>query len=124
MTNVKTPFNLCEYYPDNTIPSSASGDAAQPITSTTPVWKHITFRNITVTGSTKAGLLWAVPEKPMTDLTFDNVKITATTGMTANYINGAAFINGSRITVSSGNAFVSTYNSTITGINLTTGAAQ
>jgi polygalacturonase len=124
MTNVGTPFNLCEYYPDNTIPSSASGDVAQPITSTTPVWKHITFRNITVTGSPKAGLLWAVPEKPMTDLVFDNVKITATTGMTANYIDGASFINGSSITVSSGNAFVSTYNSTITGINLTTGAAQ
>ena len=124
MTNVSNPINLCEYYPDNTIPSSASGDAAQAITSTTPVWKHITFKNITATGSTKAGLLWAVPEKPMVDLIFDNVKITASTGLTANYINGASFINGSKITVSSGNAFTSTYSSTITGINLTTGAAQ
>jgi len=124
MTNVANPINLCEYYPDNTIPSTASGDTAQPITSTTPVWKHITLQNITATGATTAGLLWAVPEKPMVDLIFDNVKITATQGMTANFINGASFINGSKITVSSGNAFVSTYNSTITGINLTTGAAQ
>ena len=124
MTNVTSPINLCEYYPDNTIPSSASADAAQAITSTTPVWKHITFKNITATGSPKAGLLWAVPEKPMTDLVFDNVKITATTGMTANFINGASFINGSKITVSSGNAFVSTYSSTITGINTTTGLPQ
>jgi len=123
MTNVADPINLCEYYPDNTIPSTASGDTAQPITTTTPVWKHIVFQNITATGATEAGLLWAVPEKPMVDLTFDNVKITATKGMTANFINGAAFINGSKITVSSGNAFVSTYSSTITGINLTTGAA-
>lgn len=122
MTNVSTPLNLCEYYPDNTIPSTASGDAAQTITSTTPVWKHMTFQNITATGATRAGVLWAVPEKAMTDLTFDNVKITATKGLTANYINGAAFINGSRITVSSGNAFTSTYTSTITGINVTTGA--
>jgi hypothetical protein len=121
---VPNPFNLCEYYPDNTIPSSPTADPAQTVTSTTPVWKHITFRNITATGATKAGTLWAVPEKPMTDLTFDNVKITAGTGMTANYINGAAFINGSRITVSSGNAFTSTYASTITGINVTTGAPQ
>jgi polygalacturonase len=74
------------------------------------------------TGASRAGVLWAVPEKAMTDLTFDNVKITATKGLTANYINGAAFINGSRITVSSGNAFISTYSSTITGINVTTGA--
>jgi len=124
MTNVADPINLCEYYPDNTIPSTASGDTAQPITSTTPVWKHITLQNITATGATTAGILWAVPEKPMVDLVFDNVKITATKGMTANFINGASFINGSKITVSSGNAFVSTYNSTITGINLTTGAAQ
>jgi polygalacturonase len=124
MTNVPNPFNLCEYYPDNTIPSSPTADPAQTVTSTTPVWKHITFRNITATGATKAGTLWAVPEKPMTDLTFDNVTITANTGMTANYINGAAFINGSRITVSSGNAFTSTYASTITGINVTTGAPQ
>jgi polygalacturonase len=124
MTNVTSPINLCEYYPDNTIPSSASADAAQAITTTTPVWKHITFKNITATGSPKAGLLWAVPEKPMTDLIFDNVKITATTGMTANFINGASFINGSKITVSSGNAFVSTYSSTITGINTTTGSPQ
>lgn len=124
MTNVSSPFNICEYYPDNTIPSSASADAAQAITATTPVWKHITFKNITVTGASRAGVLWAVPEKPMVDLIFDNVKITANTGMAANYINGATFINGSKITVSSGNAFTSTYASTITGINLTTGAAQ
>ncbi|OQP60014.1 hypothetical protein A3860_35170 [Niastella vici] len=124
MTNVPTPFFMCEYYPDNTIPSSPTADAAQTVTTTTPVWKHMTFKNITATGATRAGFLWAVPEKPMGDLVFDNVKITASTGMTANYINGASFINGSKITVSSGNAFVSTYSSTITGINLTTGAAQ
>lgn len=123
MTNVPTPIILCEYYPDNTIPSSASGDTVQPVTSTTPVWKHITFKNITATGATAAGVLWAVPEKPMMDLIFDNVNITATKGMTANFINGASFINGSKITVSSGSAFVSTYNSSITGIDLTTGAA-
>ncbi len=125
MTNVSNPFFICEYYPDNTIPSSPSGDTAQPITSTTPVWKHITFKNITATGANVAGIIWAVPEKPIMDLVFDNVKITAATGMKAVYVNGASFINGSKITVSSGNAFITTYGSSnITGINLTTGAAQ
>ena len=122
MTNVGYPVDLIEYYPDSTIPSSPTADPAQAITSTTPVWKHITFKNITATGATKAGYLWSVPEKPMADLTFDNVHISATTGMTANYVNGAAFINGSRITVVSGNAFINPYSATITGINLTTGA--
>jgi hypothetical protein len=60
----------------------------------------------------------------MSDIVFDNVKITASTGFRANYAGAVSFINGSKITVSSGNAFISTYASTITGINLTTGAAQ
>ena len=124
MTNVATPISVCEYYPDNTIPSSPTADSAQTITSTTPIWKHFTFKNITATGATQAGFFWAVPEKPMSDLVFDNVKITAGTGVTANYVTAMSFINGSTVTVSSGNAFVSTYSSSITGINLTTGAAQ
>ena len=125
MTNVLSALSLSEYYPDNTLPSSPSADPGQAITSTTPIWKHMVFRNITVTGASKAGIMWAVTEKPMMDLVFDNVKITANTGLTANFVDGASFINGSRITVSSGNAFISTYGSTnITGINLITGAAQ
>lgn len=124
MTNVSTPVSMLEYYPDNTLPSSPGSDPAQAITATTPVWKHILLKNITATGADKAGNLWAVPEKPMSDVVFDNVKITASTGFRANYAGTVSFINGSRITVSSGNAFISTYASTITGINLTTGAAQ
>lgn len=123
MNNVSTPFNIVEYYPDNTIPSSPSADAGQPVTSTTPVWKHITFQNITATGASRAGIIWAVPEKKIVNLIFNNVKITASTGLTCNNVNGATFSNGSRITVSSGNAFTSTYGSSnITGINTTTGA--
>lgn len=124
MTNVGTPISALEYYPDNTLPSSPELDPAQAITVTTPVWKHILLKNITATGASKAGNLWAVPEKPMSDVVFDNVKITASTGFRANYAGAVSFINGSKITVSSGNAFISTYASTITGINLTTGAAQ
>ncbi|MBV4357289.1 glycoside hydrolase family 28 protein [Pinibacter aurantiacus] len=124
MTNVSNPFFIAEYYPDNTIPSTANGDVAQTITTTTPVWKYMTFKNITVTGADKAGIIWAVPEKAMRDLTFDNVKITAAVGMKMNYANNVIFTNGSKITASSGNAFISTYQSSITGINLTTGVPQ
>jgi polygalacturonase len=123
MTNVSQPINMVEYYPDNTIPSSPSSDPAQTVIATTPVWKHMTFQNITATGADKAGTIWAVPEKKMVDLIFDNVKITAATGLQCINVNGAAFSNGSRITVSSGNALTSTYGSSnITGINTTTGA--
>lgn len=124
MTNVKTPITMIEYYPDNTIPNPAGSDPAQTITSTTPVWKHIILKNITATGATTAGNLIAVPEKPMSDIVFDNVKITASSGFTASYASAVSFINGSTITVSNGNAFATVYSSSITGINLTTGAPQ
>jgi len=124
MTNVSTPINVCEYYPDNTIPASATADQGQAVTATTPVWRNIVFKNITATGSNNAGLLWSVPEKHMRNLVFDNVNIAAKTGMKMNNVDSAAFINASKIAVTSGNAFVSSSASTITGIDLTTGAAK
>jgi polygalacturonase len=124
MTKVGIPINICEYYPDNTIPATATADPGQPVTVTTPVWKYIMLKNLTITGSNSAGLLWSVPEMHMKDLFFDNVNISATTGMKMNNVDSAAFINGSKITVRNGNAFVSTSASTITGINLITGLAQ
>lgn len=124
MKNVATPINLCTYYPDSSIPSSASSDAAQTVTSTTPNYKHITFTNITATGATTAGLIWGLPEQYISDVVFDDVQITATKGMTANFVKGMVFENNSSITVSSGNAFISTYKATITGIDLETGEAE
>lgn len=124
MTKVGIPINICEYYPDNTIPATATADPGQAVTVTTPVWKYIVLKNLVITGSNSAGLLWSVPEMHMKNLVFDNVNISATAGMKMNNVDSAAFINGSKIAVKTGNAFVSTSASTITGINLTTGAVQ
>jgi polygalacturonase len=121
MTNVPNPIYITSYYPS--LPSSASSDPAQAVTSTTPNWKHIVLQNITITGSTNAGILWGLPELYISDIVFDNVKISATKGMVANFVTGAVFKNGSSITVSSGNA-ITTYKASITGINTTTGKAQ
>ena len=121
MNDVKTPINLCEYYPDNTIPKSADADVVQPIDDRTPDWKHIYLKNITATGADNAGLVWAVPEIPMEDLVFDNVSVQAKSGMRMNYVKDASFINGSEIRVASGSAFTSTYESNITGIDLISG---
>jgi hypothetical protein len=124
MTNVGNPINLCAYYPDSSIPSDPKTAASATITSTTPNFKHIVLQNITATGASVAGWMWGLPEQYLSDVTFDNVKITASKGMTANFVTGVVFKNGSKITVSSGNAFLGLYKATITGINLTTGAAQ
>jgi polygalacturonase len=50
-----------------------------PITPLTPVFRNITFRNITATTTKgrRAGLIWGVPESPATHIVLDHVAITA-----------------------------------------------
>jgi polygalacturonase len=121
MTGVTNPIDIVAYYPKT--PSTPTADSAQPITSTTPDYMNITLKNITITGSANAGTIWGLPEVSVSNITFDNVQINASTGMKAYFVTGAVFKNGSRITASSGNA-ITTYNASISGINLVTGAPQ
>jgi Endopolygalacturonase len=130
MNNVKYPFYITSWYP--TEPYPASAQVAGTVVSTTPIFKNITFKNITVTNATYGGIIYGLPEMPIKNVVFDNVKIAATSGgLAANYVNGLKFINCSSITSSKGNALVSQvtatsgtpYSATITGINLTTGAS-
>lgn len=72
MTNVKYPIYFSEYYP--TIPSQS--DPAQTVTSGTPHYHDITVENLTSTGSPSSGLAVGVPEMPMTNIHFKNVKIS------------------------------------------------
>ena len=120
MSGVTTPFYFTSYYPNE--PASPSTDTAQAITATTPAWQHITLKNITATGSANAGILWGLPEQSIVDVVFDNVSNSAKTGMKAYFVSGLVFKNGSSITVTSGSA-VSTYSTSISGINLTSGKA-
>ena len=121
MTGVANPIFLVSYYPST--PKTPAADSALPVTSSTPNYQHINFKNITITGSPNAGVIWGLPELSMSDIVFDNVNITATIGMKAYFLTGGLFQNGSTIKVSKGNA-ITTYNTTITGINLVTGLPQ
>ncbi|HEX4056334.1 MAG TPA: glycosyl hydrolase family 28 protein, partial [Tepidisphaeraceae bacterium] len=124
MTNVEYPFYITSYYLNgsDTQPSNPATDPGQTVTSTTPIWENITFSNITSTdaaSNSSAGILYAVPEEPMTNIVFDNVKITAHSGMEINNARNVSFGDGSKITVSSGNDLIATssvptpYNDTI-----------
>ena len=118
MSGVTTPFYATSYYPKE--PTSPTADPAQTITATTPTWQHLLFKNITVTGSSSAGILWGLPEQSISDVVFDNVTIAAKTGMKAYFVAGLVFKNNSSIKVTSGSA-LTTYSITVSGINLTTG---
>jgi polygalacturonase len=118
MTDVKNPIAITSYYPKT--PASPADDQAQDVTTTTPSWQHIVIRNVVAVGSANAGVLWGLPERSISDVVLDNVKISAETGMTANFVTGLVFKNGSSIKTSRGDA-IKTYQADVTGINLVTG---
>jgi len=118
MTSVQHPVWIDSYYTtsDATDPSTV---ASATVTSTTPIWKHMKLQNWTVTGSTDAGTIYGLPEAHISDITFDNVKISATTGMRLYYADSMVFTNSSKVTVSSGNP-VTIYKATVSGISTVT----
>lgn len=113
MTNVATPVYITSYYP--TLPSDPTTDTAMAVTSTTPYWQNITIKNLTATGATTAGILWGLPEAKLSNITFDNVKISGNKGMEIFHATGISFMNGSTVTPSSGNA-VTIYDASVSGI--------
>ncbi len=100
MTNVKHPILITGYYP--TIPAS---DTPQPVTNTTPYYHDITINNLTATGASDAGTIVGVPEKPLTAIKLNAVKISAKTGVIVRNAT-VTVTGGTTITVSSGSAYI------------------
>jgi polygalacturonase len=103
MTKVKIPVNIADYYPKP--PSTPTEDPAQAVTPLTPTFAAITISNVTSTGSPSAGLIWGLPEMPITGITFNNVHISAAKGLTVVHAHDIHFSN-SDITVESGDKLI------------------
>ncbi len=60
-------------------PETATNYASAPIAEKTPIYKNITFSNITATTlpGNRAGLIWGLPEVPIENLLLQNITITA-----------------------------------------------
>ena len=114
MTSVQNPIWISSWYP--TDPSNPETVTTSNVVSTTPIWKHIKIQNLTVTGSSNGGTLYGLPEEHVSDVTLNNVKISATTGMKIYYADSIVFTNGSSVTVSSGNP-VTIWDATVSGIS-------
>lgn len=94
MKNVGHPIVITSYYPASTQPKPGQKVEAKPRTATTPVWRSITVRNLSATGSTNgAGLLLGLPESPITDLTLENISIEAPVGLRLAYVKKATLRN-------------------------------
>jgi len=100
MTNVGIPILIYAAYNakekefrnlQKMTPEIASTYPAAPVTELTPVYKNISFENITATteNGKRAGLVWGLPEAPLSNISFKNVKITAD--------NSFAVFNGRQI---------------------------
>ena len=114
MTSVPNPIWISSYYPSD--PPNPTTNATETVTSTTPIWKHIKIQSLTASGSSNGGTIYGLPEELVSDVTLDNVKISATTGMKIYYASSIVFTNGSSVSVSSGNA-VTVYDATVSGIS-------
>ena len=87
MTGVAIPIHISSYYGEKE-PKRVDADEGQSVTKTTPHWRNITIRNVTATGAKEAGILWALPEAPIENITLEHVSIEAGKGMKAVHIRG------------------------------------
>ena len=85
MTNVQMPILIYSYYKtaggaakiSHFTPAQVAAMEAQPVTATTPVWRDITFSNITANGTVAGGTIWGCPEMAVSNINFIRVNINA-----------------------------------------------
>jgi polygalacturonase len=100
MINVHFPIQIYAYYnevgtPSGITPAVAAAQPVASVTSTTPIYRDITFSNITATSVSgyPIGLIWARTEAPATNIVFDKVNITGDRNFCLYNVNGAKFID-------------------------------
>jgi polygalacturonase len=84
ITNVHFPIQIYGYYnevgtPSSISPTYAATQALAAVSGTTPIYRNITFSNITATsvGSYPAAIIWARTEMPATNIVFNRVNVSA-----------------------------------------------
>jgi polygalacturonase len=110
MTNVDPAVTFTSYYSYNSAHDPVQkpvpqDDTAQPMTELTPVFRDIHVRNIMATCQEGAGTIIGLPESSISDITFENVKISAVSGMKITNAKGILFTN-SGVTVTKGKLLI------------------
>ena len=73
-------------------PKIPATDTAQPVTATMPHYRHRTFRNLTATNSTYAGVIVGLPESVIENVRLENVPLTAgQSGLEIRHAKGVQF---------------------------------
>jgi polygalacturonase len=92
MKNVGMPILIYSYYPFPLgaglpkPPELGKHVTAAPVTTNTPIWRRLTVRNLTATGTTgSAGMILGLPEMPVTELLLENISVEGGTGLRIGY---------------------------------------
>lgn len=100
MTNVNFPIQIYGYYLEVGTPSSispyyAATQTVAAVSSTTPIYRNITFSNINATSVSgyPIGIIWARTEMPATNIVFNKVNITGNRNFELYNVSGAQFID-------------------------------
>jgi polygalacturonase len=94
MTNVHPAISISAYYMTNTHAGKfPKDDKGQPVTSTTPMFRNISFKNISATSSREAGLMVGLPEALVENVVLENVTISAKEGLTIANAKGITLKN-------------------------------
>jgi polygalacturonase len=100
MTNVHFPIQVYAYYnlvgtPSGISPNYAATQAVAAVTSYTPIYRDITFSNITATSVNgyPIGIIWARTEMPATNIVFNKVNVTGNRNFNLYNVRGAQFID-------------------------------
>lgn len=110
MTNVDYPIYLTSYYPK--VPAT---DAAQPVAADSPVYRNIIIRNVTAHSAKTAGMIVGLPELPIENVTLENVRVTAPTGLM--FRNTRAIkLQNTTVTPAKGPSFILETNAEVAGL--------
>lgn len=110
MRDVDPAITFTSYYMYNSArdavqTNAPQQDAARPMTETTPVYRDICVSNLTATCEESAGTIMGLPESVISNVVFENVKISAASGMKIENATGIDFKN-SRVIVERGEPFL------------------
>jgi polygalacturonase len=109
MTNVDPAITFTCYYMNNSSKDAtqppAAGETAAPIgAEKIPVYRHVRVTNLTAVCQKSAGTILGLPESCISNVVFENVRISADSGLTIHNAKGIRFKNSS-VTVKNGAAF-------------------
>ena len=112
MTNVHFPIQIYAYYnligtPSGISPNYAATQAVAAVTSYTPIYRNITFSNITATSVSgyPIGIIWARTEMPATNIVFNKVNVTGNRNFCLYNVSDAQFIDCNLQPTTSSNTF-------------------